>query len=188
MLSSGYSVIINMKENKRLVIYGLIALVIGFVGWFGYSFLKESGIIENPGDEFTRKTVQDDQTDGLADEGVIISEEDPDTAMLPPENVEDVDEMAEISSVQGTVDSIGDGYFVIEDINGGIKNVVVDDTTTIIKHTSEGTGPREEPTSIKEEKVDIEEITVGLEMTVEAEENIAGKEEFTAKKIVFQGD
>jgi hypothetical protein len=177
-----------MKENKRLVIYGLIALVIGFGGWFGYSLLKESGITENSGDEIIKQTARENQMDDPVDEGVIISEEDPDTAMLPPENVEDADEMAEIFSVQGTVVSIEDGYFVIEDINGGTKNVVVDDTTTIIKHTSEGTGPRGEPTSIKEEKVGIEEITVGLEMTVEAEENIAVKQEFTAKKIVFEGN
>ncbi len=133
-----------MGENKNLIIYGIVALAVGFSGWYGYSLWQESKLggtstVSTPGEEITEQVIDTRPT--LTQEEVV-----------------------ELRSrfLQGTITGIEDEIIAVEDREGSAYRLKINQSTRYLKFL-----PHEpDAKRIQTQAISLSDLAVGQEVNI----------------------
>jgi len=171
-----------MNKNTFLVLGGLIILLVGFI--LGSTFTLSYNFGKNLGCQLALKEIETKYQQKI-EEGVPLGPE-----LEEEMTFSYIGEITEIENQTIVLKARIPGVAPLEEERFETKNVKITEATEIVKLVEKTPEEMEAPASpgeivkpFKEEKISLLDLNLGDEIIVRSEEDIGGKEEFTASKI-----
>lgn len=161
------------KDNKNIFILGFLALLVGFSGWYGYTYWQQRSKTEQKVSE----EVVTSQVDNLP---TIPESKLTDFTEEEKEELQKQRVALESKSVQGNIEEINGQIISLFSLDGNQSWSV--EVTSETRFVNRSLSDEEQENQVGE----LSDLESGMEVKVYAVEQIGTKTEFEAEKIIYR--